>query len=124
MIDWSVFFCFGIAGSLGVLTNYAITWFLRDLMRIDQLVANNTGLAFGLLFNFLINKNITFQSPSPVLPELTVYMCIACMSLIFNHLIVRFMVGRGICSFYKAKITSTGCLFLWNYFMHSHYTFS
>lgn len=124
MIDWSVFICFVIAGGIGVFTNYSITWFLRDLMRIDQLVANNTGLAIALLLNFGINKSITFQSTSPVLHELVVYSCIASMSLIFNHLIVRFMVGRDICSFYKAKITSTGCLFLWNYFMHSHYTFS
>ena len=124
MTEWGTFFCFVVAGGMGVFTNYTITWLLRDLLKVNQLVANSTGLAMALILNFAVNKSITFQSTSPILSELAIYMGIASISLIMNHFIVRFMVGRKICSFYKAKITSTGCLFLWNYVMHSHFTFS
>lgn len=123
-MTWQTFVSFGLAGGCGVVANYSTTWCLREFGGVNQFVANNIGLGLGLALNFTFNKMFTFGSTAPWMPELASYACIAALSLAINHLLVHWMVTNKLCTFYLAKLVSTGLLFLWNYFMHSHFTFS
>ena len=115
---------FSVAGLMGVVVNYVITFLLREFSVLSQFKANGLGLSSGLFINFLINKYVTFACPEIDVTEIVLYFIIAAITLVFNHLVIKILVNRMGLNFYFAKVLATSILFGWNFIMHSNFTFA
>ncbi|MBN31888.1 MAG: hypothetical protein CL845_07865 [Crocinitomicaceae bacterium] len=124
MVSLIELLCFSIAGLIGVVANYSITFVFREFSALSQFKANSLGLSSGLFVNFLINKYVTFACPEIDAIEIILYFIISMATLIFNHYIVKLFVNRIGLNFYFAKVLATSILFFWNFIMHSHFTFA
>lgn len=124
MISLIEFLYFSIAGLMGVIVNYAITFLFREFSALSQFKANSLGLSSGLFLNFLVNKYVTFACPGIDAIEIILYSIISVITLVFNHHIVKLFVNRVGLDFYFAKVLATSILFFWNFIMHSHFTFA
>jgi len=115
---------FSVAGLMGVVVNYVITFLLREFSVLSQFKANGLGLSSGLFINFLMNKYVTFACPEIDVTEIVLYFIIAAITLVFNHLVIKILVNRMGLNFYFAKVLATSILFGWNFIMHSNFTFA
>ena len=124
MVSLNELLYFSVAGLMGVVVNYVITFLLREFSVLSQFKANGLGLSSGLSINFLMNKYVTFACPEIDATEIILYFIIAVITLAFNHYAIKILVNRMGLNFYFAKVLATSILFCWNFIMHSNFTFA
>ena len=120
-----IIFKFSLSGAFGVSINFLITFILKDKLNLNKYLSNTTGLSVALLVNFLCNKYWTYGNyNTTVSNEIIKFIIVIIISAILNHLIVYYFNSVKNIRFYYSKVIAVIVLFIWNFIMHTYFTFN
>ncbi len=116
---------FCIVGFTGVFVDFGITYFFKEVVKIQKYAANAIGFTTAATTNYFLNRVWTFQSHNPqVFLEYSRFFIIALIGLGINSLIIYIFSGRFKWNFYLAKLIATIVVTLWNFLINAYYTFA
>lgn len=117
---------FALVGSLGLLTDFCLTWLLRDKLSINQYLANAIGFSVAAIQNFVLNRTWTFgdRSQAEGYRQLLLFLLISLIGLIINTKILKWFIGQNEKYFYLYKLIAVVIVFIWNFVMNNLLTFS
>ena len=119
------FLKFGAVGFSGVFVNFGITWFFKEVCKLNKYVSNIIGFIVAATTNYLLNRWWTFQSTNPqVGTEYAKYFLISVVGLGIDTLTVYLLNGKLKWNFYLSKVFAVGAATLWNFFGNLLFTFA
>ena len=119
-----IFFKFSVAGLCGVLTNFLLTFLLKEKLFLNKYISNSSALTIALFINFILNRNWTYQvNLEPVFSQFLKFLLVVTVSVLINHVIVYVSHKNFNFNFYFSKLIAVALVFIWNFAMHSIYTF-
>ena len=119
------FLKFGAVGFSGVFVNFGVTWFFKEVCKLNKYVSNIIGFIVAATTNYLLNRWWTFQSTNPqVGTEYAKYFLISIVGLGIDTLTVYLLNGKLKWNFYLSKIFAVGAATLWNFFGNLLFTFA
>ena len=119
------FLKFGAVGLSGVFVNFGVTWFFKEICKLNKYFSNGLGFAFAATTNYLLNRWWTFQSTNPqVGVEYAKYFLISIVGLGIDTLTVYLLHGKLKWNFYLSKVFAVGAATLWNFFGNLLFTFA
>ena len=119
------FLKFGAVGFSGVFVNFGVTWFFKEVCKLNKYVSNIIGFVVAATTNYLLNRWWTFQSTNPqVGTEYAKYFLISVVGLGIDTLTVYLLNGKLKWNFYLSKVFAVGAATLWNFFGNLLFTFS
>ena len=119
-----IFFKFSISGLCGVLTNFLLTFLLKEKLFLNKYISNSSALTIALFINFILNRNWTYQvNLEPVFSQFLKFLLVVTVSVLINHVIVYVSHKNFKFNFYFSKLIAVALVFIWNFVMHSIYTF-
>ena len=103
------FLKFSAVGASGVLVNFGVTWFFKEICKLNKYLSNILGFIFAATTNYLLNRWWTFQSTNPeVGTEYAKYFLISIVGLGIDTL----TVGSGntiTLAFWRIRSKTTLC---------------
>ena len=114
---------YGIIGSTSFIIDFSVTYYLKEILLLDKMLANSCGFCMGACQNFLFNKFWSFKSDNNIYREFIVFIMIAVVGLTLNSLIILFFNGVLNLNFYLCKIIAVGMVFFWNFSMNYKFNF-
>ena len=119
------FIKFCLVGFSGVFVDFGITYFLKEVMKVQKYIANATGFITAATTNYILNRIWTFESHNPeVFLEFTRFFIIALIGLGINSFIIWLMNGRFKVNFYLSKLMATIIVTGWNFLINAYFTFA
>ena len=119
-----IFFKFSISGLCGVLINFLLTFLFKEKLSLNKYISNSSALIIALFINFILNRNWTYQvNLDPVYNQLLKFLLVVTISVFINHFIVYISHKNFKFNFYFSKLIAVVLVFMWNFVMHSIYTF-
>ena len=119
------FIKFGVVGVSGVVVDFAITYLLKEKLRLQQYVSNAIGFITAATTNYYLNRIWTFHSNDPNISlEYGRFILISMIGLGINTLILWLLVSKFKWNFYVAKISAIGVVTVWNFFANLAFTFA
>lgn len=116
---------FGLAGLLGMLIDFAVTWLAKEKLSMNKYVANSLGFMVAVTNNYLINRVWTFASVNTHWEvEFAKFILVSLVGLCLNTAIIFLLHQRrnGV-NFYLAKFISIAIVFIWNFMANTFFTF-
>ena len=124
MILINVLLKFSLIGIIGVVINFLITFLLKEYLKVNKYVSNSFGYLIAISFNFLANKFFTFKSDSSeIYNEVIKFIIVTSIGILINHIIVYLLTEKKNMNFYFSKIAAVIVVFIWNFTLHSIFTF-
>ncbi len=118
------FIKFGIVGFSGLIIDFSITYLLRNIIKINQFIANACGFLIAASSNYALNRIWTFQSHNPhITEEYIKFIIISLIGLGINTLVLFILVKKLQWNFYFSKLFAIGSATIWNFFANLLYTF-
>ena len=118
------FLKFGAVGFSGVLVNFGVTWFFKEVCKFNKYLSNILGFIAAATTNYMLNRWWTFQSTNPqVGAEYAKYFLISVVGLGIDTLTVYLLNGKLKWNFYLSKVFAVGTAMLWNFFGNLLFTF-
>ena len=119
------FLKFSAVGLSGVVVNFGVTWFFKEVCKFNKYLSNILGFVFAATTNYLLNRWWTFQSANPeVGTEYAKYFLISVVGLGIDTLTVYLLNGKLKWNFYLSKVFAIGAATLWNFFGNLLFTFA
>jgi putative flippase GtrA len=119
------FIKFCIVGFSGVFVDFGITYFFKEVMRVQKYVANAIGFTMAATTNYILNRTWTFHSHNPqVVLEFSRFFIIALIGLGINSAIIWLMNGKFKVNFYLSKLVATIIVTGWNFLINAYFTFA
>lgn len=116
-------FKFGIVGCSGLVIDFAVTYFLKENVGLNQYLANILGFSFAVINNYLINRFWTFNGKNAkVSYQILRFLAISLIGLCLNTAFI-FLLQLMSCPFYVAKLIAIVLVFAWNYTTNALITF-
>jgi putative flippase GtrA len=116
---------FSLVGFSGVFVDFGITFFFKEIVKIQKYVANAVGFSMAATTNYFLNRIWTFHSQNPnIMLEFTRFFIIALIGLMINLLIIWALSGKFKVNFYLSKLAATIVVTLWNFLINAYYTFA
>lgn len=116
---------FGLVGFSGLIIDFSITYLFRNLLKINQYIANTIGFIVAATSNYIINRIWTFTSHNPhIFEEYFKFFFVSIFGLGINTVVLYFLVTRLKWKFYFSKFFAIGAATLWNFFINLIYTFN
>ena len=116
---------FTIIGSIGVGTNFIITWVFKEIIKSNKYLANSIGYIVAMCFNFVGNRIWTYSSTQDnVLYQSFKFLIVVSVGVFLNHIIVFYFHNKMNWNFYFSKIIAVIIIFFWNFTMHTIFTFN
>jgi putative flippase GtrA len=116
---------FCIVGFSGVFVDFGITFFCKEILKIQKYISNSLGFVMAASSNYIMNRIWTFHSTNPnVALEFTRFFIIALIGLVINLLVIWAMTGKFKVNFYLSKLVATVIVTLWNFLINAYYTFA
>ncbi|GAB6279068.1 MAG TPA: glycosyl transferase family 2 [Bacteroidales bacterium] len=120
----SKFIKFLIVGFSGLIVDYGITAFSKEILKIQRFIANAMGFVCAATSNYYLNRIWTFSSTNPqILKEFSYFFIISLIGLGINSLILWLVLKNFKINFYLAKIFAIAGATLWNFFANAYITF-
>ena len=122
---------FGIVGASGFVIHGGLLYLLRDVVEINQFVANIIGFVAAATSNYFLNRWWTFRSQEKqVTVEYLKFFLVSVVGLGINtgslwlltHLVPSW-TGEGDWRFYILWLIAVGITTLWNFFGNMLFTF-
>lgn len=118
------FLKFGVVGFSGVFVDFGITWFCKEILRLNKYIANSTGFLTAVVSNYIFNRIWTFESHDPsVMMQFSKFLVISVVGLALNNGIIYLLNERYRLNFYVAKLIATAVVTLWNFWANYTFTF-
>ena len=119
------FLKFGVVGLSGVFVNFGVTWFFKEICKLNKYLSNILGFICAATTNYLLNRWWTFQSNNPqVGTEYAKYFLISVVGLGIDTLTVYLIHNKLKWNFYLSKVFAIGAAMLWNFFGNLLFTFA
>jgi putative flippase GtrA len=119
------FIKFGFVGASGMVIDFSITYFFKEIVKIEKYVANAIGFTIAAISNYFLNRIWTFESLNPDIPfEFIKFFIVSLIGLGINTLILFILVSKYKKNFYLSKLFAVGVVMFWNFFVNWIYTFS
>lgn len=115
---------FGLVGLSGLIIDFSITYLFRNILKINQYVANAIGFVVAASSNYIINRIWTFNSHNPqMVEEYVKFFIVSLVGLGINTLVLYFLIKRFKWNFYFSKLFAIGAATVWNFFINLLFTF-
>ena len=115
---------FSLIGIIGVVINFLITFLLKEYLKVNKYLSNSFGYLIAISFNFLANKFFTFKSDnSEIYSEVIKFIIVTSIGILINHIVVYLLTEKKNMNFYFSKIAAVIVVFIWNFTLHSIFTF-
>ena len=119
-----IFFKFSVSGLCGVLINFFLTFLFKEKLSLNKYLSNSSALTIALFVNFILNRNWTYQvNLEPLYSQFLKFLLVVTVSIFINHFIVYISHKNFKFNFYFSKLIAVALVFIWNFVMHSIYTF-
>ena len=119
-----IFFKFSVSGLCGVLINFFLTFLFKEKLSFNKYLSNSSALTIALFINFILNRNWTYQvNLEPLYSQFLKFLLVVTVSIFINHFIVYISHKNFKFNFYFSKLIAVILVFMWNFVMHSIYTF-
>ncbi len=114
-----------LVGFSGMIVDFATTWFLKEIVKINKYLANSAGFILAATTNYFLNRFWTFHSGnSKVVTEYFSFMFISIIGLAINNILIYWLHDKLNFNFYISKLFSIGVVTVWNFGMNYLFTFS
>jgi len=118
------FFKFGLVGASGMLVDFSLTCFFKEITKIQKYIANAIGFSSAATTNYFLNRIWTFHSTDP---EITVqflkFFIFSLIGLGINTLILYIIAGKYKKNFYLSKLFAIAVVMVWNFTVNFLFTF-
>jgi putative flippase GtrA len=119
------FIKFCLVGFSGVFVDFGITYFFKEVMKIQKYYANAIGFTTAATTNYVLNRTWTFHSKNPhIVEEFSRFFFIALIGLGINSAIIWLMNGKFKVNFYLSKLVATVIVTGWNFLINAYFTFA
>ena len=115
---------FGLVGFSGLVIDYALTYFIKDVLLLNSYLANIAGFTIAATSNFFLNRLWTFHNREKKLyKQFISFAGISIAGLLINtFLLYNFYELLGI-PFYLSKALAIILVFIWNFSLNALFTF-
>jgi putative flippase GtrA len=120
LIDKLIKFC--IVGGAGMIIDFAVTYVLKEKIKIQRYVASSIGFACAVSLNYYLNRVWTFESSNPVTQEYALFVIFSMVGLVINVFFINVFERLGT-NFYFAKFFAIVITASWNFFSNYLYNF-
>ncbi|MCS7035519.1 MAG: GtrA family protein [Saprospiraceae bacterium] len=118
------FIKFGLVGASGVFVDFGVTGLFREVLGVNQYVANSSGFLCAVVSNYVLNRAWTFRSRDPrVAAQFSKFLIASLIGLGLNNAILYLLHEQAGVGFYLAKIIATGVVMVWNFWANYTFTF-
>lgn len=118
------FIKFGIVGFSGVFVDFGVTYFGKEVFRLNKYVANSLGFLTAVVSNYTLNRVWTFHSQDPDIAwQFGKFFAVALVGLAMNNGIIYALNERYGWNFYASKLVATALVVLWNFGANAVFTF-
>ncbi len=119
------FIKFGLVGFSGVFVDFGVTGLLREILGLNQYIANSTGFLCAVISNYTLNRVWTFRSRDPqVAAQFSKFLIASLIGLGLNNGIIYLLHELAHFHFYIAKLIATAIVMLWNFWANYTFTFN
>ncbi len=119
------FLKFIVVGASGLVIDFSLTYLFRNIIKINQYIANAIGFTVAATSNYILNRIWTFSSHNPeILLEYGKFFFISLIGLGINSFVLYLLVSRVKWNFYFSKLFAIGAATLWNFFINLLITFN
>ena len=116
---------FSAVGFSGVFVNFGVTWFFKEVCKLNKYVSNLLGFVFAATTNYMLNRWWTFQSTNPQIgTEYAKYLLISVVGLGIDTLTVYLLHSKLKWNFYLSKVFAIGAAMVWNFLGNLFFTFN
>ncbi len=95
---------------------------LSAVFAIPLAAANVTAVVVSTVFNFLVNRNVTFKSTSNPLRSLVLYLVLFAFNMTFSTMCISLLAAQGVYPL-AAKVFTMACIVLWNFVLYKKIIF-
>lgn len=95
---------------------------LSAVFAIPLAAANVTAVVVSTVFNFLVNRNVTFKSTSSSLRSLVLYLLLFAFNTTFSTVVISLLAAQGVYPL-VAKVCTMACIVLWNFVLYKKIIF-
>lgn len=118
------FLRFVLVGFSGLLVDYGVTAFTKEIIRIPKFLANALGFMIAATSNYYLNRLWTFRSHNPeIMLEFSHFMLVSITGLAINTLILWLVIKKWDFNFYLSKAFAIAVVTLWNFSANAVFTF-
>ncbi len=119
------FLKFGLVGFSGIVVDFAITYILKEKLKVHKYISNTLGFTSATVSNYLLNRYWTFNNGKAAeISQFGKFLGIALLGLVLNNLIIYLLNDRLKLNFYFSKLLAIGLVAIWNFFGNYLYTFA
>jgi len=115
---------FGVVGFSGLFVDFGVTYLFRDIIKINQYVANGIGFCLAATSNYVLNRIWTFHSVNPdITYEYLRFFGVSIAGLGINSLVLWLLIKKFKIRFYFAKAIAIAVTTIWNFVINLLFTF-
>ena len=119
------FIKFCVVGFCGMIIDFSMTYFFKEVVKINRYVANSIGFITAISFTYFINRTWTFQSTNPdVMREYAVFLLFSLSGLLLNTCVLYFIEKKLQYNFYVSKFLAIVITAVWNFGTNYFFTFA
>lgn len=90
---------------------------LYAMVHLGVAAANIIAVIASTVFNFTVNRSVTFKSTGNPVRCLVLYLILFAFNMTFSTLVISWLVGFGVHSI-LAKLATMVCITLWNFVLY------
>ncbi len=108
---------FGLVGVIATAIEYILLIILKEIFKIDVLIASGIAFTISLLFNYILSIKYVFVDKKEMskAKEMTGFFITALIGLGINQLMMYVLVDLVSIYYLFAKVISTGIVMVWNF---------
>lgn len=119
------FLKFGVVGATGMIVDFGLTYFFKEIVKIQKYVANTIGFTAAATSNYFLNRIWTFNSTDPqITVQFFKFFFISLIGLGINTAILYVLVSKYKKNFYLSKLFAIAVVVIWNFVLNFIFTFN
>lgn len=111
-----------VVGGSSAVIELVLFQLLSAVFAIPLAAANVTAVVVSTVFNFLVNRNVTFKSTSNPLRSLVLYLILFVLNTTFSTVVISLLAAQGVYPL-VAKVCTMACIVLWNFVLYKKVIF-
>jgi len=118
------FLKFGVVGASGMIVDFSLTYFFKEIVKIQKYVANAIGFTAAATTNYILNRIWTFHDSDPeVTVQFIKFFLVSLAGLGINTFIIYILVSKYKKNFYISKLFAIAVVVIWNFIINFLFTF-
>ncbi|PTS96721.1 glycosyl transferase family 2 [Pedobacter sp. HMWF019] len=117
------FIKFGITGACGLVIDFSLTWFFKDVIHINKFLANAIGFTTAVICNYFINRLWTFKNKDEIGKQMAAFITVSLIGLMFNSCFIYLFNHVFMINFYISKMMAIILVFFWNFSANYFFVF-